>query len=401
MRTLALPPALVVGFSIGGLHICAIESPSLLFCWGKNLYGQLGDGTLKEKKTPTVVEGMDQVVQVSSGGGYNWGHTCAVTTNGSTYCWGNNKYGQLGMGMISQNETTPRLVPGVEDAVAVSCGRSHTCILMKDGTGKCAGSNWQGQLGTGKDHKELEKSAELLPVELQGMTALVASRSSTCAILSDKTLWCWGFGTYGRLGLGSQDPAYTPSKLPMKGVTSVSLGGHHGCALLDTGKAQCWGSNKDLQLGAGSETVGTLVLPRAGALSPKPLEVDGLSDLVGVTTGRWHSCSLSKHGVTQCWGGNRSGQRGVGPNKHTDEPQKPAGLGKVVEVVAGFMNTCVILEDRTAQCWGSSHNGQTGTGEVQKEVDMPAPVQVLQNIVVTPPDGHVTHPLFGTRKEEL
>jgi alpha-tubulin suppressor-like RCC1 family protein len=86
----------------GGVHTCGITGDGVTYCWGNNLDGQLGDGTKTGRSSPVLVEGAPRFAAVAPGGT----HTCGITAAGAVYCWGRNAEGQLGDGT-----TTDRLTP--------------------------------------------------------------------------------------------------------------------------------------------------------------------------------------------------------------------------------------------------------------------------------------------------
>jgi len=137
----------------GSGHTCAVKN-GLVYCWGENNHGQLGDNTNTHRYTPVQVKGADgkgyltNISQVAAGG-Y---HTCALKTNGAVYCWGNNSFGQLSDN-TDINRYTPVQVKGVDgegyltDITQISAGGYHACVLKTDGTIYCWGDNDYGQLG--------------------------------------------------------------------------------------------------------------------------------------------------------------------------------------------------------------------------------------------------------------
>jgi len=128
--------------SAGVAHTCAVTRDAAALCWGRNVEGQLGDGSTVSHATPVTVTGDLQFIAVSAGNT----HSCGVTMGGDAYCWGGNHRGQLGDGSVS-NRTSPSLVVGELDFVSVSAGGAHTCGLTTGGAVYCWGQNADGELG--------------------------------------------------------------------------------------------------------------------------------------------------------------------------------------------------------------------------------------------------------------
>ena len=168
-------------------------------CWGRNFYGQLGDGTSTDRSVPTNVSGLTSGVSaVSAGLG---SQTCIVTTGGAVKCWGFNFQGILGDGTVT-NRNTPTNVSGLtSNFAAVSAGGQHTCAKSIDGGLVCWGSNFAGNLG---DNTVIERRT---PVSVSGLVAGVvtisADGSHTCASTNGLVTKCWGYNFYGQLGDGT------------------------------------------------------------------------------------------------------------------------------------------------------------------------------------------------------
>jgi hypothetical protein len=169
-------------------------------------------------------------------------HYCAVTQNGSIACWGDDGYMAQMHGALSGMNRTPFILPELDavGATQVAVGDSHTCALVNSQV-LCWGDNGLGQLGTGV----LDETFTFVgPTQVPDLRAIAvdAGASTTCAVLEDRTVRCWGF-----LGQNPQ-----PAPLPILGLTdvaSVSVGFNSACAVKTDGTAWCFGDNRSGQLG--------------------------------------------------------------------------------------------------------------------------------------------------------
>jgi len=204
-------PVDVVGMSSGvtsvdlsEAHTCAVQSGAVK-CWGRNAYGQIGNGVssstdiLSPYAIPSLSSGIGQVAV-----GYD--HTCA-TSGGSTYCWGRNMSGQLGDGTTTYY-SVPNLVPGLSGVTDMQAEGDRTCTLISDSV-KCWGENGQGQVGDGTT---VDKK---VPTTVSGLGSGVSSISMgfwlSCAIMTDNVSKCWGMNHVGQVG---NDNAGTTAKTP-------------------------------------------------------------------------------------------------------------------------------------------------------------------------------------------
>ena len=134
-------------FSLGNEHSCAILDNDSVVCWGMNNYGQLGDNSTTNAKSPTFVHmpNGSKATKISSGSA----HTCATIDNGSLYCWGHNKNSRLGIGTSGGVHKIPMFVSANQSIVEISASSEHTCVLSENGSISCWGRNNYGQLGLG------------------------------------------------------------------------------------------------------------------------------------------------------------------------------------------------------------------------------------------------------------
>jgi alpha-tubulin suppressor-like RCC1 family protein len=285
----------VASISAGGNHTCAVKTDGTLWCWGDNGYGQVGDGTLDTRPVPTPVPTLGgNVAQVSAGRQ----HTCALKTDGTIWCWGSGAEGRLGDG-TSVNRSLPTLVLGFSDAVEVAAGVAHTCARKNNGTVWCWGDNRFGALGDGTT------ASRSSPIAASGFTAAVelAASEHTCARRSDGSLWCWGYNRYGQLGDGTNANRTEPRQVStmFADVTEVSAGAHHTCARKIDNKLRCWGLNASGQLGDGTTTQ-----------RRSPTLVWLGNNATDIAAGEDHTCARKDDGTTWCTGSNVAGQLGNG-----------------------------------------------------------------------------------------
>jgi len=224
-----------------------------LFVFGKNSHGQLGLELNKEviydqdnyTCDPTLIKDYDNVELVSCG----VSHTGFIAS-GQIYTFGNGSFGKLGLG-TSADQRIPRLV--YVDGLMfkeIQCGNEHTIALTTSGTVYCWGSGSFGRIGVGNFN------TQLFPVKVcTGAKSVYAGGASSAAILTNDTVMTWGYNKYGQLGVGHQNNSNVPIAIPhfsaSNKVISMSIGDRHMGAVVESGELYTWGCNEDYQLGEG------------------------------------------------------------------------------------------------------------------------------------------------------
>jgi alpha-tubulin suppressor-like RCC1 family protein len=354
-RTSSSIPVPVDGLSSGvdGFSTsCAVVDGGALRCWGLNEDGQCGDGTAIERDRPVDVVGLPEPATAVVSG---YWHSCARLASGAVWCWGNNRYGDLGDGTLDMRPL-PEPVAGVSGAASIVAGATaHTCALA-GGELQCWGNNDFGQLGDGtRSSSRVPIAVALLPDSPVGLSV---GGQHSCAVLSGGGASCWGANRYGQLGDGTTTDSLSP--VPVAGlpgtVAQVGAGWRHTCARTATGEVLCWGINSQGELGNG-----TLID------SPWPTPVTGLpAGAMRLAVGMGHSCALGGDDTVRCWGYNAQGQLGTGGTADSDVPVAVVGLpAGVADLVAGELHTCVVLDSGEVYCWGSNYEGQLGNGEFE------------------------------------
>ncbi len=190
----------------GGNHDCGLTTAGLAYCWGVNAVGQRGDGTVGyldpfKAQRVTAVAGTLTFASLSAGET----HTCGLTPLGSAWCWGDNASGQLGTDEVvtcggSPGDCSPAPVPvrGGLPFVTISAGGQHTCGIATGGAAYCWGDNRFGQLGG------TIRTQGLMVVD-GGLSfaSLSAGHLHTCGVTTEGLAYCWGDNSHGQLGDGT------------------------------------------------------------------------------------------------------------------------------------------------------------------------------------------------------
>jgi alpha-tubulin suppressor-like RCC1 family protein len=375
-------------FDAGANHTCAVLPDASVRCWGYGGDGELGYGntdSIGDDETPASVAPLDfgpgRSVKAISAGTY---HSCAILDDGTVRCWGFGAQGRLGYGntssVYSPASAGPVDLGAGRTAVAISAGGADTCAIRDDGSVLCWGYGADGELGYGDTNNLGDTSTPGAhpPVDLGGHTAKAISVGAlhTCAILDDRTVRCWGYGLYGRLGygdinnVGDGPPHQTPaSASPVylgvgRTAVAISAGGLHTCAILDNDSVLCWGNGAQGQLGYGdTSNLGDTSRPGFHA----PVDLGGRTARA-ISAGTAHTCAILDNGSVLCWGNGADGRLGYGNTNNVGDTQTPASVGPVdlgpgrtaLAISAGGTHTCAMLDNGSVRCWGYGANGQLG-----------------------------------------
>jgi alpha-tubulin suppressor-like RCC1 family protein/uncharacterized protein YjdB len=350
--------------STSGNHTCGLTATGSAFCWGSSGAGKLGDGKEITEQwgigevilSPQPVSGGRTFRRISAGA-----HTCAISTDSATVCWGFNDQGQLGRGSLGSS-SIPAPVTSSTKFREVATGGYHTCALSFDDRAYCWGRNAYGQLGDGS---YTNRSTPVLVSGDVRFATLAAGHDFTCGIDFSRKAHCWG-------RIGPFDWGVTPNMVIGQDFTSLSPRAvYHICGITVKGQAYCWGSGEGL--GNGSTN---------SALNPVP--VGGALSFRSVATGEAYSCGVTSEAVAYCWGSNYwQGLGSATATRYIELTPKPVVGGLTFVGITASELSCGLTPSRSLYCWGGGNlPGQAGTGSF----DVPlAPTPVSGGILFGPP----------------
>jgi hypothetical protein len=346
-----LAPSRVTAQTIasGTTHNLALCTDSTVWVWGRNNYGQLGNGSTVGSPVPVQVSGLSSIIAIGSGAN----HSFALRSDGTVWAWGRNVLGQLGDGSISvggcQCKNTPVQVSGLTGIIAIAGGAGHSLALKDDGTVWAWGSNSFGQLGNGTNDDSP------IPVQVAGLSNIIAIASDgdhSLALRGDSTVWAWGRNLAGQLGDGSTSHSSLPVQaIGLTGIIAIAGGSNHSLAIDKDGSLWGWGNNADGQLLNGS-TIQSHV----------PVQSALFQGITAIAGGSNFSLVLKNDSTLWGAGSNNFGQLGNGTTTASSVPVQAQGLGGIISIQAGSTHSFARHKDGSLRAWGYNLYGQAGNG---------------------------------------
>lgn len=331
--------------------------------------------------------GADRVVKVVAGGyaGY------ALLANGEVMAWGDDLEGQLGDGEDGTVKTLPVTVAGLPPAVDVAGGGNSAFAVAKGGLLWGWGDSSEGELR----HPVLVESPVPVRISLAGVvTSVSAGAFSVYALRRDGTVWAWGDNSFGQLGTGpaKAGAAGTPAgQVKLAHVVGVVAGSADAYALAAAGTVWAFGDNTLGQLGQGAPNgPGSTPRPTASAV---PLRVPGLDQVVQIAAGGDTCYALRKDGTVWAWGDDEFGEVGNGTRRlDVDRPARVHGLAQVVAIAAGASSGYALLRDGAVWAWGRGTSHELGDGRASDE-SLPVRVDLPSGVTQLAADGEVAFAL--------
>jgi alpha-tubulin suppressor-like RCC1 family protein len=224
----------VVEVAAGGYHTCALLGNGSVWCWGRNQHLQVGVDGSDALSTPTQVMGLPAATSLSIGEN----HSCALSASAEVWCWGLNSFGLLAQPTDLSKTSTPLKADAFGNVRDLAAGKLHTCVVDVTGDVLCVGNGAEYQLGSDEaGFSDVPQTVESLPLNA---LSVATADGLTCAILTDRSLWCWGEEAYALSDIKNPPEPWLPLKIADNSL-QVVLGDGYGCRLTTLGEVICWG----------------------------------------------------------------------------------------------------------------------------------------------------------------
>ena len=326
----------IVKVSNGSYHSFGLTSDGRIYAWGRNTSGELGIGTtlarsnvpIAVKTTGTPMDGK-VVKQVEGGGRYEGSHSIALASDGTVYTWGFNQYGQLGDNTTTNSRSPIAVqVAGTPLAgktiVQIAAGANHNMVLTSDGAVYTWGWNYHGQLGNNtKTNSNTIVAVQTISTPIAGkkIVKIAAGQGHSLALTDDGMVYAWGRNDTGQLGNNATTDAMLPVAVTVTGtpmsnktIVEIASGARHSLAIDSSGKVYAWGHNGSGQLGNNSTV---------NALTPVAVQAPADKNIIQVSGSGWlgaSSSALASDGTVYSWGRGFDGQLGDGTNNDSSVP---------------------------------------------------------------------------------
>jgi alpha-tubulin suppressor-like RCC1 family protein len=384
----------------GGSHSLLLDPAGTSWAWGNNSAGQLGLGLYSPGgNLATPVPNITGAQWISAG----YGHSLLVNSDGTVLAWGDNFNGQLGNGdpiwgpgdppMPYLGSPAPVRVTGLSNITAAAAGFGHSLALDAEGRVYSWGADWSAWLDGGAVR------TRAVPQLIAGLTevrALAAGVDHSLAVGKDGTVWAWGNNRFGQLGNGRLEPASEPVLVEgIPGATAVAAGAGYSLALAADGSVWAWGNNEWAVLGTDLERI-----------QPRPIPLKSLDRVLAVAAGPDHALALKSDGTVWAWGSGRYGELGLDRVSRQSLPAPVSGVSNALAVAAGRAFSLALTADGALLAWGADFEGQLGDGprttlvnEIQRtNVVQEVTYMVETNVTRKISRDYVTRPVVVTNE---
>jgi len=354
--------------TLGNNFLDLTSGIGIVYGWGQNNSGTLGDGTSVNKSSPVqLITSRTNWSNVASGEQFSAG----IKQDGTLWTWGLNNDGQLGDNTIVAKSSPVQTITGGTNWKQVSCGYKHTAAVKTDGTLWTWGFNGAGQLG---DNTVVKKSSPIQTIAgSTNWSKVSCGVNHIGAIKTDGTLWSWGLGTHGALGDNTTVSKSSPVQTITGGNTwtEISCGYNSSAAIKTDGTLWAWGYNSTGAVGDNTiiSRSSPVQITTGGTNWSKVTKTSGISGL-GVES----TAAIKTDGTLWTWGSNDVGQLGDNTTINKSSPVQTIIRGSWSGVFMGGKSTIAIESDGTLWAWGINTSGQLGDNTT---VSKSSPVQTI------------------------
>ena len=334
----------------GGYHTVAIKSDGSLWAWGKNIYGQLGDGTFENKLRPVRIGNDSDWEYVSAGSE----HTVAIKKDGTLWAWGQNLYGQVGDDTYTDCNV-PKRISADKNWKTISAGSIFNLALKTDGSMWSWGWNDHYELGNGNT---FNLTVPTMVGRSFDWDSVSASTLSATAIKTDNSIWSWGANVEGSLGAVTLQFQVEPAQIgtTIFNYKTTSSGGFTSMNIKLDGTLWGWGFN-------GYGTVGNGTSSNVSV----PTKIGNDHDWAIAVTSTSTTRAIKNNGSLWVWGKNDIGQLGDGTTQNRNVPVRIAE-NTVWKTISGRRDFTVALDtDNGLWAWGDNSFGQLGDGTTENQ----------------------------------
>jgi len=269
----------------GARHTCGVTVEGEIVCWGSNDSGQLGAGIGRDRSDPQHVDLGMPAVGVSAG----TAHSCAVRIDRRAYCWGSDQQGRGGSGGAAEEPLPPLPVLGDRSFASVTAGHAHSCGVTMEGITYCWGTNFVGQLGNGSLVPSPRPTVTTRPIRFRN---LEAGAEHSCGVDALGAAWCWGGNRFGEVSYSESQVVGGAVLRTEETVSYVGVGDGWTCSLATSGEVSCYGLRWDELDG---DSPGLSQEPWNPSLSE-------LTNARLLAVGARSACAVGEGTVVRCWG---------------------------------------------------------------------------------------------------